>query len=92
MNHLTAWRAAPSSSVSSSITRANIIFVFTSLFPTLFLLIAAVVVINYGLERFTNLGITFTNHSAHILFKYKLVLVILKLGSKLNVQLVYKTP
>ena len=42
-----------------------------------FFLIAAVVVINYGLERFTNLGITCTNHSAHILFKYKLVLIIL---------------
>ena len=53
---------------------------FTSLFPTLFLLIVAVVVINYGLECFTNLGIAYIYYSAHILFEYKLVLVILKLG------------
>ena len=58
--------------------RASVIFVFASLFPTLFLLIAVVVVINYGLEYFTNLGIAC--YSAHILFEYKLVLVILKLG------------
>ena len=68
-----------SSSVSSSITRAGVIFVFASLFPTLFLLIAAMFVINYGLECFTNLGIAYILYSAHILFEYKLVLVILKL-------------
>ena len=37
-------------------------------------------VINYGLECFANLGIAYIYHSAHILFEYKLVLVILKLG------------
>ena len=47
---------------------------------TLYLLIAAVFVINYGLECFTNLDITYIHHSAHILFVYKLVLVLLKLG------------
>ena len=40
------------SSVSSSITCLGVIFVFASLFPTLFLLIAVVFVINYGLECF----------------------------------------
>ena len=69
-----------SSSVSSSITRAGVIFVFASLFPTLLFLIAAVFVINYGLECFANLGIAYTCHFAHILFEYKPVLVILKLG------------
>jgi len=54
--------------------------VFASFFPTLFLLIVAVFVINYGLECFANLGIAYIYHSAHILFEYKLVLVILKLG------------
>ena len=37
---------SPSSSVSSSITCAGVILVFSSLFPTLFLLIATVFVIN----------------------------------------------
>ena len=48
-----------------------------SLFPTLFLLIVAVFVINYGLECFVNLGIAYIYHSAHQLFEYKLVLVFL---------------
>ena len=47
---------------------------------TLSLLIAAVFVINYGLECFTNLDIAYIHHSAHILFVYKLMLVLLKLG------------
>ena len=47
---------------------------------TLYLLIAAVFVINYGLEYFTNLDIAYIHHSTHILFVYKLVLVLLKLG------------
>ena len=49
---------------------------------TLYLLIAAVFVINYGLERFTYLVIAYIRHSAHILFVYKLMLVLLKLGVK----------
>ena len=51
-------------------------------FLSLYLLIAIVFVINYGLECVTNLVITYTSYSAHILFDYKLVLVILYLGSK----------
>ena len=51
--------------VSSSITRLGVIFVFASLFPTLFLLIDAVFVINYGLECFANLDIAYICHSAH---------------------------
>ena len=47
---------------------------------TLSLLIAVVFVINYGLECFTNLDIAYIHHSAHILFVYKPVLVLLKLG------------
>ena len=47
---------------------------------TLYLLIVAVFVINYGLEFFSNLDIVYIHHSAHILFVYKLVLVLLKLG------------
>ena len=70
----------PSSSVSSSITRAGVIFVFASLFPTLFFLIAVVFFINYVLECFANLSTTYIYQSAHILFEYTLVLVILKLG------------
>ena len=62
----------PSSSISSSITHLGVIFVFDSLFLTLFLLIAAVFVINYGLECIAFLGIAFMYHSAHILFEYKL--------------------
>ena len=49
-------------------------------FLFLYLLIAVVFVINYGLEGFTNLGLAYIHHSAHILFMYKLVLVILNLG------------
>ena len=47
---------------------------------TLYLLIATVFVINYGLECFTDLDIAYIHHSTHILFVYKLVLVLLKLG------------
>ena len=49
-------------------------------FLILYLLIAAVFVINYGLEFFTYLVIAYIYHSAHILFVYKLVLILLKLG------------
>ena len=45
-----------------------------------YLLIAAVFVINYGLECFTYLVIAYVHHSAYILFVYKFVLVLLKLG------------
>ena len=55
---------------------------FTSLLPTLFLLIVAVFVINYNLECFVNLGIAYIYHSTHQLFEYKLALVILLLGAK----------
>ena len=76
MDHLPLWGRrrgfSLSSSVSSSITRLGVIFVFASLFPTLFLLIAAVFMINYGLECFANLGIAYIYHSTHQLFKYKL--------------------
>ena len=66
-----------SSLVSYLITRLGVIFVFASLFPTLFLLIATVFVINYGLKCFANLGIAYIYHSAHILFEYKFSLEIL---------------
>ena len=66
---------SPSSSVSSSITHVSVILVFASLFPTPFLLIAAMFVINYGLECFVNLGIVYIYHSTHQLFEYMLVLV-----------------
>ena len=46
---------------------------FSSL--TLYLLITAVVVINFGLECFTSLDFAYISYSAHILFDYKLVLV-----------------
>ena len=49
-------------------------------FLSLYLLIDAVFVINYGLECVTNLDIAYISYSAHILFDYKLVLVILYLG------------
>ena len=49
-------------------------------FLSLYFLIAAVFVINYGLECVTNLDIAYISYSAHILFDYKLVLVILYLG------------
>ena len=47
---------------------------------SLYLLITAVFVINYGLECVTILVIAYISFSAHILFEYKLVLVILELG------------
>ena len=47
---------------------------------TLYLLIATVFVIYYGLECFINSDIAYIHHSAHILFVYKLVLVLSKLG------------
>ena len=49
-------------------------------FLSLYLLIATVFVINYGLEYVTNLDIAYISYSTHILFYYKLVLVILYLG------------
>ena len=49
---------------------------------TLYLLITTVVVINFGLECFNNLGLAYIHHSAHIFFVYKLVLVIYIWGSK----------
>ena len=44
------------------------------------LLITAVVVINFDLECFTNFDLAYIHISAHILFVYKFVLVILYLG------------
>ena len=49
---------------------------------SLYLLITAVIMINYGLECVTNLVIAYISFSAHILFDYKLVLVFLIWGSK----------
>ena len=46
---------------------------------SLYLLITAVLFINYGLECITDLVIAYISFSAHILFDYKLVLVILYL-------------
>ena len=43
-------------------------------------LITAMFVINYGLECVTNLVINYILFSAHILFDYKLMLVILEVG------------
>ena len=47
---------------------------------TFYLLITTMLVINYGLECFTYLVIAYIHHSVHILFVYKVVLVLLKLG------------
>ena len=46
----------------------------------LFLLITAVVVINYGLDCFTNFDLAYFHIPHILLFDYKLVLVICKLG------------
>ena len=46
-------------------------------FLSLYILIAAMFVINYGLECATNLDIAYISYSAYILFDYKLVLVFL---------------
>ena len=51
-------------------------------FLSLYLLIVAVVVINFGLECFINLDIAYISYSVHILFDYKFVLVFLIWGSK----------
>ena len=48
-------------------------------FLSLYLLIAVVFVINYGLEFVTNLDIAYISYFAHILFDYKRLLVILYL-------------
>ena len=59
----------------------SVLSLYSHLFSlTLYLLIVAVFVINYGLECFTYLVITYIHHSAHILFAYILVLILLKLG------------
>ena len=47
---------------------------------SLYLLITAVIVVNYGLECVIDLVIAYISYSAHILFDYKLVLVVLYLG------------
>ena len=47
---------------------------------SLYLLITVVIVIIYGLECITNLVIAYISYSAHILFVYKLVLLIFNLG------------
>ena len=47
---------------------------------SLYLLITVVIMINYDLEFVTNLVIAYISFSVHILFDYKLVLVILYLG------------
>ena len=47
---------------------------------TLYLLFTAVFVIIFGLECLNNLCLAYFHHFAHILFVYKLVLVILILG------------
>ena len=47
---------------------------------SLYLLIIAVIVINYGSECVTDLVIAYISYFAHILFDYKLVLVVLFLG------------
>ena len=44
---------------------------------SLYLLITAMIVINYGLECVTCLVIAYISYSAHILFDYKLALVVL---------------
>ena len=49
-------------------------------FLSLYLLIAVVFVINYGLECVTNSDIAYISYSTHILFDYKVVLVLLNLG------------
>ena len=50
-------------------------------FLSLYLLIAAVFVINYSLECVTNLDIVYISYSAHISFDYKRLLVILYFGA-----------
>ena len=47
---------------------------------SLYLLITVVIVINYGLECVTYFVIAHISYSAHILFDYKLVLIVLFLG------------
>ena len=49
-------------------------------FFTLYLLITAMIVFNYGLKCVTILIIAYISYSAHILSDYKLVLVFLYLG------------
>ena len=49
-------------------------------FLSLYLLTTTVLVINYGLECVTDLDIAYISYSAHILFDYKPMLVILYLG------------
>ena len=50
-------------------------------FLSFYFLTATVLVINYGLECVTNLDIAYMSYSTHILFDYKLVLVILYSGA-----------
>ena len=56
---------------------------------SLYLLITAVFVINYGLECVAYSFIAYITFSAHILFVYKLVLVILELRVKMFIGVLY---
>ena len=84
MDHFTTWRAVERffaeffGFLFDNITMLSLCLHLSSL--TLYLLITIVFMINFGLEYFTNLGSAYIHHSAHILFVYKLVLVILILG------------
>ena len=88
MDHLTGWRAAERffaeffGFLFDNTCRCYLWFSFRQRlsFLTLYLLIVVVFVIIYGLEYFTNLDIAYIHHFVHILFVYKLVLVLLKLG------------
>ena len=51
-------------------------------FLSLYLLIAAVFIIKYGLECVANLDIAYISCSAYILFDYKFVLIFYIWGSK----------
>ena len=64
-------------SVSFSVTHAGVILrLLLSILYSLHL-ITAMLLLNYGLEYFDCLGIACIYHSAHTLFEYKLVFVIL---------------
>ena len=70
----------PRASVSSSITRRCVVFVFTSLFPYLCLLFSTVDVILIGLDCLSILFYSLCSFSTHFVFVIKLELVILFLG------------
>ena len=84
MDHFTAWKAAERFFAEFFgfffDNTCQCYLAFASPYPLLFAFNYCCVMIKLWLRAVCILGIAYIYHSTHILFEYKLVLVILKLG------------